>query len=213
MSPSGYTAAIYDAETGDEVTFVDYALGCSRAFGALIMLRDHDQDLESTKRYIREETYAGSMWNRGDLARAETELRRLKAMTDEEVMRKQRAERREAKEAAVQAESRRLELEKRYNAMLVAVRAYEPPTPDHVGFKEFMEQQLVQSLEFDCRPYSWPVPELVDAGVWRTRKLAEVRKRISSVQQRLAEEEAREASRKAWVDALVESLGGAEVLA
>ena len=35
--PTGYTVALYE---GKDVTFEDFVMGCSRAFGALISLRD-----------------------------------------------------------------------------------------------------------------------------------------------------------------------------
>jgi hypothetical protein len=41
--PTGYTNKIYN---GDKVTFPEYALTCARAFDALVMMRDDDNDAE-----------------------------------------------------------------------------------------------------------------------------------------------------------------------
>lgn len=35
--------------------------------------------------------------------------------------------------------------------MLSKVRRWTPPSKDHEGIKDFMESQLIDSLDFDCR--------------------------------------------------------------
>lgn len=42
-------------------------------------------------------------------------------------------------------------LKNRYNAMLSKVRSWIPPSEDYNGIKDFMESQLIDSLDFDCR--------------------------------------------------------------
>jgi hypothetical protein len=39
---------------------------------------------------------------------------------------------------------------RRYSAMLAKVATWVPPTPDHAGLKEFMVNQLAESIDFDC---------------------------------------------------------------
>ena len=42
-------------------------------------------------------------------------------------------------------------LKNRYNAMLSKVRRWTPPSKEYEGVKDFMESQLIDSLDFDCR--------------------------------------------------------------
>ena len=41
-------------------------------------------------------------------------------------------------------------LKNRYNAMLSKVRSWIPPSEEYEGIKDFMESQLINSLDFDC---------------------------------------------------------------
>ncbi|VTR91619.1 unnamed protein product [Gemmata massiliana] len=45
--------------------------------------------------------------------------------------------------------------------MLEHVRAWEPPSTDHENLKQFMIDQLRESIDFDCRgEYREPLPAL-----------------------------------------------------
>src|SRR5690606_5838921 len=50
------------------------------------------------------------------------------------------------------------ERKSRYLAMLEQVSAWSPPTEDHVCLKEFMKQQLTESIKYDCSIYDCPGP-------------------------------------------------------
>lgn len=38
----------------------------------------------------------------------------------------------------------------KYEKMLEKVRKYVPPTPEHVNFANFMESQILESIQYDC---------------------------------------------------------------
>lgn len=38
--------------------------------------------------------------------------------------------------------------------MLDQVQLWQPPTDDHMGLKEFMIQQIEESIKFDCASYA-----------------------------------------------------------
>ena len=186
--PTGYTAPVKDGETTD---LADYALSCARAFGALVMLRDSDQSLAATKRYIAEETYLRpeeDSYHTRSLAQAKARIESLKRMTDDEIM-----------QAAQQAVDERLAsneqyaqekalTKQRYETMLVKVRAWDPPTEDHERFKEFMESQLTESIDFDCGDFEMPVPALpASASIWRAQQLADAYEQIGRAEASIIE--------------------------
>lgn len=136
--PTGYTHGI---EKG--ITFEDFALGCARAFGACIMQRD---DASNEKPKLREETsyYAEK------LPEALAELGYLQSL-DNKQKEEFGAQERDKEIARIQESlEKKRALESKYRDMLNKVSAWTPPTMDHVGLKEFMTKQIVDSINFDC---------------------------------------------------------------
>ncbi len=136
--PTGYTHGI-----ADDITFEDFALGCARAFGACIMQRD---DASNEKPKLREETsyYAEK------LPEALAELGYLQSLNDKQ-KEEYGTEERDKEIARIQESlEKKRALESKYRNMLNKVGAWTPPTKDHVGLKEFMTKQIVDSINFDC---------------------------------------------------------------
>lgn len=200
--PTGYTAPVKD---GEITSLTDFALTCARAFGAMVLLRDSDQSLEATRKFIEDGSYAeNSSYNEDRLAQCRARLAELQAMSDEDVL----AAAQKAHDAVVAGnaayEEKRLVELARYEAMLERVEAWEPPTEDHVSFKEFMLSQLRESIEFDCRPLSMPVP--VVSLAWRDEQIERATKDITYHEDQIQKERERNAGRVAWVTALLDSL-------
>jgi hypothetical protein len=130
--PTGYTAKLM--ESGQ--TFPEFIMGCARAFGALIEMRDSPNDAPIPDKF------EPSNYNAKRLIEAREELAKLKAMSTEE-----RADFGEAAKAE-DIERSRGYLEKaltensRLEDMAAQVRAWTPPTKDHQGLKDFMLQQI-----------------------------------------------------------------------
>lgn len=200
--PTGYTA---DVKDGKVTELSDFVLTCARGFGALVTLRDSDQSLEATRRYIAEEAYLGqSRYYQNQIAAAKSRLAELEAMDEREALAAAQA----AADAVIEqnrgyAERRLLERE-RYEAMLAKVETWEAPTSEHVEFKAFMAKQIEESIDFDCRPFAMPVPE-VSLG-WRDAEVERQRQRIARAEEEIENERHRNESRKAWVSALLDSL-------
>ncbi len=117
-------------------SFNDFVLGCARNFGALIEMRDDPMDAP-----IPEEFKPSDFHVKG-LAESEKELLRLSKMTKA----KQLAFGKAAKAKAVKEKTKwktahRLE-DERLEAMEKQVLAWNPPSPDHTGIKDFMLDQI-----------------------------------------------------------------------
>lgn len=129
--PTGYTAELMD-KGQDFRTFV---LTCARAFGACIMQRDDPMQDEPKKQ-------EPSDYHTKALAVAQERLRTLKAMSLEQQRAKGLAMRSEAVESAKASLLRDRIQNDRLDEMASQVRAWEPPTDEHKGLKDFMLDQI-----------------------------------------------------------------------
>lgn len=136
--PTGYTADL------EGVTFPKFALSCARAFGALVTMRDEPSGVPIPDR-IEPSSYSCDR-----LAGSFGVLIGIKSWSDAFAEK-------EAKTVHAQALERRTArmnetdaTRKRYEAMIRCVEDWKPPTPDHVGLKDFMLEQLTKSIEWDC---------------------------------------------------------------
>jgi hypothetical protein len=131
--PTGYTTATL-MEKGQ--TFQEFIMGCARAFGALIDMRDSPSDAPIP------EKFEPSDYNAKRLIEARETLAKLKAMTDSEKESFGLAE----KSADIQRLEQWLEKDraqnKRLEEMTSQVQAWNPPTKGHQGLKDFMLQQI-----------------------------------------------------------------------
>lgn len=176
---------------------------CARAFGALVLMRDDPMDaqipefepsdysakqLESAKARIVE---LGKM----TLAQCEAEAdKELSAMV------KQRA-----KSKAESDEKRAA-----YQAVLIKVEVWTPPTPNHEGLKRFMTEQLTESIKFDCHDENfldrcYPLTRK-SAATWYGEALASAKYDVEYHTDANAKELARTRERNKWVRDLRDSL-------
>jgi len=130
--PTGYTEKLM--KSGQ--TFPEFIMGCARAFGALIEMRDSPNDAPIPDKF------EPSDYNAKRLIESREELAKFKAMSGEE--RAAFGETAKAEDVARKqgylekaiVENNRLE------DMAAQVRAWTPPTKDHQGLKDFMLQQI-----------------------------------------------------------------------
>lgn len=199
--PTGYTADLYE---GKDVSFEGFIWECSRAFGALILMRDDPKDapipavIEPDVRYYEDSK-----------VKAEARLVELAAMTPEEIMQANRQDRAEVLKSRAESAVKRRLIRERYQAMLAEVAEWEPPTADHTGLKDFMVQQLEESIRFDCGDISWPEMPEVDPAAWFEEEIARADRTIARSNQQIAEEIERARGRTEWVQALRSSLEAA----
>lgn len=139
--PTGYTACVKEG-----VSFQEFALGCARAFGACVTLRDDpnapipDRFQVTSDYHITSLIRAGKELQRiieiqGDIDAIEAELEAKFAESCEY-----------HKERCIET----LDLRDKYEQLIIETEAWTPPTEEHIKFKEFMLQQLRESLQFDC---------------------------------------------------------------
>lgn len=195
--PTGYTAAVSDGTVTD---FPDFALQCARAFGALIMMRDEPSDAPIP------EAFQPSDYSETQLEKATARVFELQDMTLEVCDAAALADYNTQCESRANRMREKALTRDRYEAMLNKVKAWEPPTTDHIGMKEFMVQQLEESIKFDCSGYSESPLIQQNGSEWRDSQLAVAKREIAYHTKSNAEELERTATRNAWVKALRESL-------
>jgi hypothetical protein len=193
--PTGYTCDIAKG-----ITFEQYAWSCARAFGALILMRDDPSDAPIPERFEPSDYMVKA------LAEAKAELARLDAMSLADAITAADAEYVAETERCIQRRAEYAELRNKYNAMLAQVVQWEPPTPDHVKYKEFMVEQIRSSIDGDCNEKYITEPAQLTGQQWLTLKITEARRSVAYHEKSHAEEVARTDNRNAWIKALRDSL-------
>jgi len=193
--PTGYTLDLFD---GKDVTFEEFVLKCARAFGALIDMRDEPMDapiperLEPSDHHLKE------------LEKAKRRLKEIRKWNEEKA--EQEAERayREALKEREEFIKKNKLIRKRYEDMLSKVQKWKPPTIEHESLKQFMIQQLVESIEYDCF-----IPEMPQRLSGEEYKEQQIKKALSDIdyhEREYAEEVNRVYERNKWLLSLRESL-------
>jgi hypothetical protein len=201
--PSSYTEAI-----SKDITFEDFVMRCSRAMGALIMMRDEPFDAPIPERFEPSEYYLTRV------SETEARLAELRNMSDAEV--EAAAIEQYRNELARKAEgiSESMALKAKYEAMAEKVRAWDPPSEDHAPFKTFMIQQIYESIQIDCNIEYWNAQKPVQlAGIdWREKEIVNCIKSIDFFKSEQKKEVERTEGRNKWLHELRESLKPAEQL-
>lgn len=193
--PTGYTYPVCD---GDITEFPAFAMSCARAFGALITMRDDPMDAP-----IPEEIKPDTKYHDDRIAADMKRMGEVQAMTLAE-----------ADTAALEVHRQALASRNKYladkeveagriNAMLAKVRAWRPPTPEHVEMKKFMIDQLTMSLPGDYAP---AIPALLDGATWRKQEIDRLADSVVYHQKERDKEIERARGRTEWVKQLRDSL-------
>jgi hypothetical protein len=192
--PTGYTADIADG-----ITFQKFAMNCARAFGALIALRDEPAGAEIPE-------FKPSAYYDTSLAEARERLTRLLALTPDEAEDEALRAHLNAEEARAKYAREKEALRLKYEAMLADVEAWRPPTPDHQGLKNFMREQITESIRFDCGESAREGATKQAGAEWLAAAIADAERSVAYHAKSRDEEHARVAERNAWVRALRASL-------
>ena len=137
---TGYTSKIYEDK---QQSFEEFALLCARAFGACIMQREDDSD-------ALPEMQKPSDCHAYELEKAKIELTKFNELSKEDFRKDFDKYIDDQKKYNKKALKDRTSLKNRYQEMLDKVHAWNPPTEDHSGLKDFMIEQLNSSIQFDC---------------------------------------------------------------
>ncbi|MGF7131968.1 hypothetical protein P3T40_003451 [Paraburkholderia sp. EB58] len=193
--PTGYTAPIADG-----ITFEQYALGCARAFGALVTMRDEPASAPIPDRIEPSDYYQKS------LEEKHKTLERVSAWTPAQIELEYRIDFEKRVLAHADRMQKAADLRAKYTAMLLTVRAWTPPTPDHVEYKAFMEQQILQSIDFDCSTAHDVAPEPQESSQWLADWIVDLKDSVAHYEQEHRKEVERAHSRTQWIKALRDSL-------
>jgi hypothetical protein len=194
--PTGYTSKLYD---GEEQTFPEFAMGCARAFGALIMMRDAAPDAQVP------DSFAASNHHADAVEAAEDRLAKAQSWTEDEAYELATVEYDAAVKRHAESLAKDKALEARYTAMLAEVEVWKPPTADHEQLKSFMREQLEGSIRFDCG-HDYPAPRRLSGQEYRAEKIAEAVRSIGYHDAQQDAEIERTNQRNGWVASLRESL-------
>lgn len=197
--PTGYT---HDVQTGKITTLRDFALLCARGMGACIMMRDDPWDAPIPERF------EPSDYSSKKLAEAQANLDELVALSRDECSKRAAADHEEGLAEFAKRVADRAAERKRYEDMIAQVEAWRT---DAEGIREFMLQQLRQSIDFDCSPIDEDCPfigkpKALTGEEWRNAQVKKATKDIAYHSQAHAEEVARTESRNRWLADLRASL-------
>ena len=194
--PTGYTAAVADGTITDLCTF---ALRCARGMGALIAMRDEPHDAPIPAAFEPQTRYHDEA-----LVRLRAELDQLNGASPAEHAWHEKARRAEAEAYRAKYAANNAAQKSRYEAMIAKVRAW---TGAPEGLKEFMLEQLQQSVQFDCGgDYLPAVPEEVEPAEWQALNKARILKDIAYHEGERAKEITRTQERNKWLSQLRASL-------
>lgn len=194
--PSGYTAPVAEGKITDINQFVTR---CARAFGALISMRDDPLDAPLPERIEPISDYHVKA-----LERAKERLSSLSRMSKSDIERECRLEYERAMETWREWVEESNLKRRRYQDMRAKVLAWEPPSPNHEGLKQFMLEQLSESERYDCHDYQQPEQQNPDD--WYSKALSDARNDIAYHTQKQQEEEERTRERNEWLQTLRRSL-------
>lgn len=194
--PTGYTAPVQD---GRVTNARDYLMDIARGFGGFIHQRD-DPHAPLKLPEVEDSDHVDA------LREAQEELAELRAMTPDEVAKAIDDEREKAiARKAEREETARIQRE-RYGAMIEQVEAWQPPTPDHEGVKEFALKQLAESIEFDCRVSDYYDVPATTPQKWLAERIARAERDIEYHTNGVNDARERGEKRRKWCQDFFDSL-------
>ncbi len=194
--PSAYTCDLYEDKP---ITFKEFVLTCSRAFGATLDQHDDPPDAPRRLPGARTQYYDEAQ------AAAEADLDRYRGASYELINEWALDDHEAALARWREVDQKRRDVEGRYRDMLAQVIGWLPPTNDHYALKEFMVDQLKESIRFDCSVVEPPVRLTVDE--YRESRVAAATSSIKHYTKQRSEEIKSTDQRRNWITTLAKSLG------
>jgi hypothetical protein len=195
--PTGYTANI---EKG--ITFEQFIMDCARAFGSLISMRDAPSDAKIP------EKFKPSSYHKDRLKEIEKELLIVRKMNTKVAFGRAKQDYEEELKHKEDGIRKAEALRESYLFMLAKVRAWQPPSIDHIGLKKFMNEQITKSIDWDCGTdyYIGKRPVRLSGQQWKEKRLANLMKDYTYNKKEYSEEVERIEGRNTWIRLLRESL-------
>lgn len=196
--PTGYTCEIEKGQS-----FKDFAIGCAKAFGANIMLRDEPNDTPIPK-------YEPSEYHKKAAARAKKDLAGFLKKSEDDLREEFNKELMDSLKSAENRTNNARELKQKYEKMLEKVKAFTAPTEDHINYKNFMIEQIETSILFDCEhSYSSEQTEITFEE-WKSERLQDFKDNIEYHKRQYKEEVRRTNERNEWNQKLFDALKAME---
>lgn len=195
--PTGYTDRIKD-----DISFKEFVLSCARAFGALITMRDDSFDTPIPERF------EPSDYHLKEQNKIKEEIEKVSKMDVIDA----RHEARKDYDREISYAKKRIDemkgLKEKYQSMIMKVRAWQPPTPDHIGLKEFMIEHIEKSIDWDCdiKYYANQKIRLVSGEKWLSEKMSSLTRDLQYHIDEYIKECERVESRNQWIKGLRNSL-------
>ncbi len=201
--PTAYSSLILEG-----ADFQKYALACARNFGAFISMRDEPMDAPLP------DSFPISNYSQERLERALKEKEKYDSYTNEDWIGEFKEYKKEQFTYAEKTILKKLKTREKYENMLQKVRKYVPPTSDHVNYANFLESQIVESIESDCSMdyYEDLVLELKFQH-WHEYKEEMIEGNLGDIKRAkkyLEEDEDRGEDRSDWIRQLKESVAKVE---
>lgn len=195
--PTGYTAAIADG-----IDFPTFAMDCARAFGACVTLRDEPGGGDRIP-----ESFEPDGYYQESIDRVHDKMAELVSMSSAEADSRAEQEWKDEEAQRIKRLQEKADLRAKYEAMLAEAESWVPPTPEHVRLKQFMIDQINESIRFDCSTSHLDNPaEQLDGRVWLTEQLKRCERDLQHYQVQNKKEIERASERTAWIQALRNSL-------
>lgn len=166
--PTGYTGGILD---GKIKNFQEFAVLCARAFGATIHMRDESLNTPYEPRIP-------STYHLEGITDAMKEIEKIEKASDAKIILMYRKELKADKKRQLgyikEKKANKVKLEN----ILADACLYVPPTPEHQGIKDFMKQQITDTIEWDCKTdYEDKEIEKIDKELLNT-DIEDIRKKL-----------------------------------
>ena len=195
--PTGYTAKIADG-----ISFEQFIMDCTRAFGACVTMRDDPSDTPIPEKFEVSDYHVKAA------AEAEKHIAWLKSLSLKQREAEAEKQYQEALSRKKEGIKKTAALRDKYEAMLRRVDAWEPPSADHQGLKEFMREQITKSIEWDCGDfYEREKVERLTAEKWCDTEMESETRSLAYHTEEYRKEKERVEGRNKWIRELRESLG------
>ncbi len=197
--PTGYTAKLCK----EDQSFEEFALECARAFGATVTMRDEHTGVDIPE-------FEPTTYHAEELQKAIAKKAEILQMTDDQCHEMAIADYEKERNSCESCIKKCEEIKARLTGMLKRVEQWESPSSDHVEYREFMLDQLRQTINFDGdakyhreRLASLKQPS---GNGWRNTSLEKADWNIEYHTKENEKEISRVAERNNWVRQLRESL-------
>lgn len=193
--PTGYTHSLCEGN----VSFNQFVWCCARAMGALIMMRDEPLDKAPPDKLPGTDDYHVKA-----LKEAKSKLARLRKMSASAAQKNADRDYKSAVKAHENHVADVAAVRERLDYMREKVVAWTPPTSDHSGLKDFMLDQLDQTIRHDGTVSSYYEDRIkkLTGMEWLKEQIASAEHSVDYHTRELALAQARDKDRQDWIDAL-----------